>query len=505
MKDVAIYGGSLGGVLAAYSAAKSGKSVILFEETEWIGGQLTSQAVPPDEHRWIEETGCTASYRAYRNRVREHYRTHPDIIDELKEKERFCPGGSSVSRLAHPPRLALKLLYEMLQPYLDSGRLEVHCNCRLKSVRVSGNAIVSITVEGSYCGEVFATYFLDGSDTGELVKLSGCEYTTGAESKAQTGEAHAPQAADPEDMQPVTWSAAIEDRLTGDFVIERPAEYEFFKGLKMPYDNYPVLSMYGPDSSTGRAKRFAVYHGESDGKGNPLFPLFGYRRIVRAAHFKEGVPYDVTMLNWPQNDFFLGNIFDSENAEENKYLSRQLTLSFLYWLQTEAERPDGGRGYRHIALNKEVLGTNDGLTMAPYIRESRRIKSLFTVKEGHVEEGAAFPDSVGVGSYPVDLHITTKSHSFFYVPSKPFTIPLGAMIPVRLENLLPACKNIGTTHLTNGCFRLHPVEWNIGESCGLLASFAIDHRISPREVYEDKNKLKLFQDHLIENGIQLYW
>jgi NADPH-dependent 2,4-dienoyl-CoA reductase/sulfur reductase-like enzyme len=67
--DIVIFGGSLGGTLAAYSAAKSGKKTILFEETDWIGGQLTTQAVPPDEHRWIEETGCTASYRAYRNKL----------------------------------------------------------------------------------------------------------------------------------------------------------------------------------------------------------------------------------------------------------------------------------------------------------------------------------------------------------------------------------------------------------------------------------------------------
>ena len=55
--DIAIFCGSLGGVLAASSAAKSGKKTALFSETEWIGGQLTSQAVPPDEHKWIEETG----------------------------------------------------------------------------------------------------------------------------------------------------------------------------------------------------------------------------------------------------------------------------------------------------------------------------------------------------------------------------------------------------------------------------------------------------------------
>lgn len=147
------------------------------------------------------------------------------------------------------------------------------------------------------------------------------------------------------------------------------------------------------------------------------------------------------------------------------------------------------------------------MTKSYYVRESRRIKADFTVRENEIspEGNPAFFDSVGVGSYPIDLHITTVTHSFFYKPSKPFTIPLGAFIPVRMKNLLPACKNIGTTHLTNGCFRLHPTEWNIGEAAGLLAAYSLDYGVSPREIRNDKNKLKNFQEFLISNGIQLYW
>ena len=59
----------------------------------------------------------------------------------------------------------------------------------------------------------------------------------------------------------------------------------------------------------------------------------------------------------------------------------------------------------------------------------------------------------------------------------PFQIPLGALIPQRVENLLPACKNIGTTHITNGCYRLHPVEWNIGEAAGVLAALCIGEEV----------------------------
>ncbi|HMV49172.1 MAG TPA: FAD-dependent oxidoreductase, partial [Blastocatellia bacterium] len=62
--DVLIVGGGVGGCAAALAVARAGRQVILTEESDWIGGQLTSQAVPPDEHGWIERFGCTASYRS---------------------------------------------------------------------------------------------------------------------------------------------------------------------------------------------------------------------------------------------------------------------------------------------------------------------------------------------------------------------------------------------------------------------------------------------------------
>lgn len=64
--------------------------------------------------------------------------------------------------------------------------------------------------------------------------------------------------------------------------------------------------------------------------------------------------------------------------------SRQLSLSLCYWLQTEAPRPEGGYGYPGLYLRPDVTGTEDGLAMAPYIRESRRIVPVFRVTENHV-------------------------------------------------------------------------------------------------------------------------
>jgi hypothetical protein len=82
---------------------------------------------------------------------------------------------------------------------------------------------------------------------------------------------------------------------------------------------------------------------------------------------------------------------------------------------------------------------------------------------------------------------------------------LGAMIPASVENLIAANKNIGTTHITNGCFRLHPVEWNIGEAAGLIASYAIEQDKTPKAIREDKTSLRAFQKIVIGEGIPVSW
>ena len=118
----------------------------------------------------------------------------------------------------------------------------------------------------------------------------------------------------------------------------------------------------------------------------------------------------------------------------------------------------------------------------------------------------AFPDSVGVGSYRIDLHPGTGGDNYIDISSLPFQIPLGALIPRRVENLLPACKNLGTTHITNGCYRLHPVEWAIGEAAGALAAFCLEQQETPRAGAEyDPKRLAAFQAALVAQGVEIAW
>jgi hypothetical protein len=116
-----------------------------------------------------------------------------------------------------------------------------------------------------------------------------------------------------------------------------------------------------------------------------------------------------------------------------------------------------------------------------------------------------FDDSVGVGFYRIDLHMSTGGNNYIDVASYPFQIPLGALVPRRMINVLPAAKNLGVTHITNGCYRLHPVEWNIGESAGYLAAFCMDTHTTPRGVHEDTRRTAALQALLKEAGITIRW
>jgi hypothetical protein len=112
---------------------------------------------------------------------------------------------------------------------------------------------------------------------------------------------------------------------------------------------------------------------------------------------------------------------------------------------------------------------------------------------------------VGIGSYRLDLHPSTGGNNYIDIASLRFQIPMGALIPKRVANLLPGCKNLGVTHITNGCYRLHPVEWNIGEAAGAIAAFAINHGESPRAIRNSSKMLVDLQRALVAQGFELEW
>ena len=150
--EIAIIGGSLGGCAAALAALRMGHRVVMTEETDWIGGQLTSQGVPPDEHRWIESYGANASYRELRRRIRDYYRQHYPLTHAQRTKWNLNPGAGSVSRLCHEPRVALAVLRDWLAPYLSSGRLTLWTQHRPVGAGIEGDEVRSVEVESLESG-----------------------------------------------------------------------------------------------------------------------------------------------------------------------------------------------------------------------------------------------------------------------------------------------------------------------------------------------------------------
>lgn len=524
--DLVVAGAGMGGCACALGALRNGLSVIMTEETDWIGGQLTQQGVPFDEHRWIETHGATQLYRDFRTALRNYYRKNYPLTPDAAARENLNPGDGAVSRLCVEPRVGLAVLYEMLAPYISTGKLTILLNSKVSKAEVSANKVQALAVRNLQSGKEYwlrAPYFADATETGELLPLSGAEYYLGTESKAETGELHAPEKGSTENQQAFTLCFALDYCPGENHVIDKPEKYDFWKNyIPQLTPSWPgrLLDLTYSTPSTLEPKKLG-FHPEGGATGSVL-NLWNYRKIINRHNFTPGLySGDITIINWPQNDYMLGNLVDVSEKEFKKHVdgARELNRSLVYWLQTEVERPDGGAGWPGIRLRKDMLGTEDGMAKYPYIREGRRIKAMFTILEEHVgvenrklvkgeaasKKSESFYDSIGVGSYYLDLHPTTQGDNYIDLPSLPFEIPLGSLIPQRMENLLPAAKNIGSTHITNGCYRLHPVEWNIGEVVGMLVQFSGKNNVTPRQVWENRKYLNEFQDFIQKQGVEIKW
>jgi hypothetical protein len=468
--------------------------------------------VPPDEHPWIEQFGSTASYRRLRNGIREFYRKNLPLTRDSAAITALNPGNGWVGPLCHDPRVSVAVLHELLAPYELSGRLLILHRHRPIAAWTHEDRISAVAVTGVDCGRellIEAPFFIDATPLGDLLSLANVEHVIGAESCAQTGEPHAPEEADWRNQQAFTFCFAM-DHLPGEeHIIEKPQQYDFWRAYNPPGWPGPLLGWTTSRPETGEPLTRFLFEAP-DG-----LPMWHFRRILDRSNFEEDfAASDVTIVNWPQNDYRLGPLCGEEPAQQDRHLeaARQLSLSVFYWLQTEAPRPEGGTGYPGLRLRCDVAGgTPDGLAQAPYIRSSRRLQAEFTLLEQHIayplrpRGPELFPDAVGVGCYRLDLHPSASGSGYLDLGCWPFQISLGLLIPVRVENLLPGGKNLGTTHITNGALRVHPVEWVVGEAAGLLGSFCLERKTVPRAVRRHSASREEFQSFLRAQGVELSW
>jgi hypothetical protein len=467
--------------------------------------------------------------------VRYHYETNYKLSKDAKNAEFLNPGSNWVSYISVEPKVAAAILRESAERFAKRGKLRIFMNTaftKLEMDPANANKIAMVRTKEIGSGkqhEFSPRFVLDATDVGAVIAAvgrEGSDWVVGAESAEQTGEPDAPPTPRRHYIQPLTFPFAVDwsPETIQTNVIQPPPDYAELRALQ----NYHAI------------------HGAMTGFFTGDFPWWSYRRVLAKANFDDPrIQSDLVMVNTAGNDFYGGNILgcdttrgvahtrtgaDSDShdisginggGEELLDKARRASLGYLYWLQTECQREDDPTkyGYPELRLRKDVFDTADGCSIKPYIRESRRIIALRTIREQEIvvkdfsgvdcrgpnARAAFMADSVGIGFYALDIHHNGHGERSAYVATRPFQIPLGAMVPVRLENVLPACKNIGTTHLTNGAYRLHPIEWNIGESAAHLALLALKLRVTPRTIYENESLRLQLQEKLLDDGISLYW
>lgn len=507
--DVVIIGAGMGGVSAAYEAARSGLTVCMTEPTLWIGGQMTSEGVSAfDDNKWIDTTGGTLTYADLSRRIRELYQaklpTSVKAADHVPSN--FNPGNCWVSRLCFEPGPAAEVLQSMVQPLVAAGKLKIWVHTVPVSVARKSRKIESVQaydLAHNAWLRLDGKYFVDATEWGDLLRLSGLPFRVGAESRSETKERNAPETADPQAIQSFTYPFILVNEPKKFAVKAGNFPPSYYAGLK---SKYSLVVDYG----NGKLLTYGMF------AKNPGTPgsFWNYRRSVDAAQFHpDAFPGDVSMINWSSNDFCDAGLLSNDPAAQAKALqgAKRLSLGFAWWLQHEVERDDqNGNGYPQLELQAAAMGSNDGLAQQPYIRESRRIVPLRTIVEEDLavdfQPGARavlYPDSVGIGQYPIDIHSCAKKD--FVSATKPYEIPLGALIARDADNLLAASKDIGTTHITNGAYRLHPTEWSIGEAAGATIAWAVQHNTTPTAIDGNPDQLIGLQRWLVQQGHPIFW
>ncbi|MBO4604918.1 MAG: FAD-dependent oxidoreductase [Bacteroidales bacterium] len=438
--DVLVVGGGASGTAAGVQAARMGARTMIVEETPWLGGMLTSAGVSAIDGNYRLRGGI---FREFTDAVAEHYGGY----DSLKT--------GWVSHIQFEPRVGEAILEDMAAAerklQVVKGLVFVHAH------KLDHGWDVCFDDPDGERVTIRCKVLIDGTELGDVAKACGVAYHIGFDPRSYTGEEMALEEGN-DIVQDMTMVMTIKDYgPDADMTIPRPEGYDqsmFVNCCKNPLNDASIS------------------------KGQPLWSpemMLSYGLL----------PGGEMMINWPveANDFY-ANIIDMTREQRDSVIAvaKQRTLGFLYFLQT-------GLGMKNLGLAPEYP-SEDGLALFPYYRESRRIEGehLFTLDEARERYSTnAYRTGIAVGDYPVDHHHHAHPSweslpKMIFAPIPSFTLSLGSLIPLKVEDLVVAEKSISVTNLINGSTRLQPVVVEIGQAAGVLAALAVKRRCPVRSV-----------------------
>lgn len=436
--DVLIIGGGASGITAGIQAARLGVNTLIVEETEWLGGMLTSAGVSATDGNHFLQGGM---WREFLQQLEDYY----GGADSLKT--------GWVSNTLFEPSVGNKIFHDMAA---KEPNLSILKETFVKNVTRQSDAWV---VEVLYKGKpqtIFAKTLIDATELGDIAKACGVGYDIGMESKNDTGESVAPEKKN-NIIQDITYVAVLKD-YGKDVTIPEPANYNPAE-FACCCDNHQCIT--------------------------PKEPHRVWSKDMMLTYGK--LPNNKYMINWPieGNDYYV-NILEMTPAERTEALkgAKERTMRFVYFIQHEL-------GFNTLGLADDEYNTPDKLPYIPYHRESRRIHGEVRFTLNHVVypygTDHTYRTCIAVGDYPVDHHHTRYEGTeeipdLYFHPIPSFGLPLGTLIPKGTDGLIVAEKSISVSNIINGSTRLQPVVLEIGQAAGILAALSITKNTNVRDV-----------------------
>lgn len=438
--DVLIIGGGASGVTAGIQSARMGAATLIVEETEWLGGMLTSAGVSAVDGNYDLPAGLFGEFR-------EHLADYYGGLDSLKT--------GWVSAVLFEPSVGNKIFHEMVDV---EKNLKVWHNATLvKLEREKDVWIAQIQMKDNTIKKIHAKILIDGTELGDIAKMCGVKYDVGMESRHDTKEDIAPEEKN-NIVQDITYVAILKD-YGKDVTIPCPEGYNKDE-FACACASHVCITPKEPDRVW--SKDMMITYGK--------------------------LPNNKYMINWPieGNDYYVNLIeMTREEREEALKYAKHYTMCFVYFLQHEL-------GFNTLGLADDEYPTADKLPFIPYHRESRRIHGLVRFDLNHAcepfrQSQPLYRTCIAVGNYPVDHH-HTRYHGYeelpnlYFHPIPSYGLPLGTLIPKDVEGLIVAEKSISVSNIINGTTRLQPMVMQIGQAAGALAALAVKEDKNIREV-----------------------
>jgi hypothetical protein len=508
--DVVIYGGTSGGVAAAIQAARSGKSVVLIEPSQHVGGLTTSGLGWTDSGNKAVVGGIS---REFYQRVKKHYDDPAAWVHEKPEQYKLYRKADD-AMWTFEPKVAEAILKAMLAeakvPVVYGERLNRAAG---KGVKLDGKRITAIVTESgkTYEGKVF----IDATYEGDLMAAAGVSYHVGRESNKTYGETlngvqrkqnihnhRFTMKVDPF-VKPGDKTSGLLFGIDTDLPADGEGDHRLQAFcFRMCMSNVPANSL-----------PFAKPEGYDEAKYELLL------RNFEAGDRRFGIPMKPDLMpngktdtnnNGAVSTDFIGQNHkypEASYAEREKIIKdHEVYQKGLMWTLTNHPRvPKAVRDeMAKWGLAKDEFVETGGWPHQIYVREARRMVSDYVHTEADCRRTRKTPESVGMGSYNMDSHNCTRyvtAEGFVQnegdvqvSPGGPYPISYKSIVPKAAEcpNLLvPVC--VSSSHIAYGSVRMEPVFFVLGQSAAMAAAIAIEDGVPVQKVDYEKLRRRLVQ------------